>query len=122
MAKANLVEKKSRLGHRDIIKFQILTHCFLNDIPLSDNGLDCLTLLAAYGTHDLAEFCNIAVEEKIFKTAQTVRNFLTQAMNLGLVLKNGTNKKTVGVKEELQIMTNGNIVLNYTFGYAAQKQ
>ena len=73
MAQANLVQKKVRMGHRDIIKYQLMTHCFMKDIQLSNNELDCLTLLGAYDEHELSEFCNIAVEEGIFKTSQTVR-------------------------------------------------
>ena len=121
MATVNLVQKKARMGHRDIIKFQILTHCFMNDIQLSSNELDCLTLLGAYGTHDLAEFCNVAVEENIFKTPQTVRNFLTKANKMQLVKKNGDNKKKISVSEGLQLQTEGNVLLDYKFVYATQE-
>ena len=42
MAKANLVSKRVSMGHRDIIKYQLMTYCFMNDIQLSNNELDCL--------------------------------------------------------------------------------
>lgn len=122
MAQANLVSKKVKMGHRDIIKYQLITHCFMNDIQLSNNELDCLTLLGAYGEHELSEFCNVAVTEKIFKTAQTVRNFLTKAGNLKLVLKNGTNKKRISLIEDLGIQTEGNIVLDFKIIHVTQKQ
>lgn len=122
MAQANVVQKKARMGHRDIIKYQIMTHCFMKDIPLSEAGLDCLTLLAAYGTYNLAEFCNTVVDEKIFKTTQTVRNFLTQAENTGLVSKNGTTKKTVALRDDLKIQTEGNIVLDFRMIYVTEEQ
>lgn len=122
MAQANVVQKKARMGHRDIIKYQIMTHCFMKDIPLSEAGLDCLTLLAAYGTYNLAEFCNTVVDEKIFKTTQTVRNFLTQAENTGLVSKKGTTKKTVALRDDLKIQTEGNIVLDFKMIYVTEEQ
>ena len=122
MAQANVVQKKARMGHRDIIKYQIMTHCFMKDIPLSEAGLDCLTLLAAYGTYNLAEFCNTVVDEKIFKTTQTVRNFLTQAENTGLVNKKGTTKKTVALRDDLKIQTEGNIVLDFKMIYVTEEQ
>lgn len=122
MAQANVVQKKARMGHRDIIKYQIMTHCFMKDIPLSEAGLDCLTLLAAYGTYNLAEFCNTVVDEKIFKTTQTVRNFLTQAENTGLVSKKGTTKKTVALRDDLKIQTEGNIILDFKMIYVTEEQ
>lgn len=122
MAKANLVQKKVRMGYRDIIQYQLLTHCFMNDIQLSNNELSCLTLLGAYDKYELAEFCNSAVDEKIFKTAQTVRNFLTKACKLNLVIKEGTNKKIIHLNKELKIQTEGNIVLDYKMFYVTQEQ
>jgi hypothetical protein len=122
MAKANLVEKKVKMTQRDIIKYQLLTHCFINDIQLSNNELDCLTLLGAFGEAELAEFCNLAVDEKIFKTSQTVRNFLTKAEKDNyLINKEGTNKKRITLRKELNIQTEGNIVLDFKIFYVTQK-
>jgi hypothetical protein len=122
MAKANLVQKKVRMGHRDIIKYQLLTHCFMNDIQLSSNELDCLTLLGALGESELADFCNTTVAEKIFKTSQTVRNFLTKACKSNLVLKEGNNKKKIKLEGDLKIQTKGNIVLDFKIAYVTQEQ
>jgi len=114
MAKANLVEKRVQMGHRDIIKYQIITQCFINKIQLSDSELDCLTLLGAYGECELADFCNSAVEENIFKTAQTVRNFLTKVeKKTKMVVKNGTSRKKIQLNPELKVQAEGNIVLDY---------
>jgi hypothetical protein len=123
MAKANLVQKKVPMSQRDIIKYQLITYCFMKDIQLSNNELDCLTLLGAFGEFELSEFCNVAVEEKIFKTAQTVRNFLTKAANkkLNLVKKEGTNKKKIYLNKELDIQTEGNIILDFKIFYVTQK-
>jgi hypothetical protein len=123
MAKANLVQKKVRMGQRDIIKYQLITYCFMNDIRLSNNELDCLTLLGAFVESELAEFCNLAVEEKIFKTAQTVRNFLTKAeRKMNLIYKDGTNKKKIRLHDDLKIQTQGNIVLDFKIFHVTQEQ
>lgn len=121
MVKVNHVKKKLILTQRDIIKFQIMNHCFVNDIQLSNSELDCLTLLGVCGLYELAEFCNIAVEENIFKTAQTVRNFLSKAESLGLINKEGTNKKKISLKDTLKIQTTGNILLDIRAIYATQE-
>ena len=122
MAQANLVTKKVRMGHRDVIKYQLMTYCFINDLQLSSNELSCLTLLGAYGECDLSDFCNSAVEEKIFKTPQTVRNFLTKASKMSLVRKNGSSKKTINLNDDLKVQTAGNIILDYKMVYVAQEQ
>ena len=122
MAKVTVVNKKIRfVKHVDIVKFQILTHCYINKITLSNSELDCLTLLTLSGKQGLSEFCNVVVDEKIFKTSQTVRNFLTKAVSLSLVIKEGSIKKTITVNSNLQIQMNGNLLLNYTFAYVAQE-
>jgi hypothetical protein len=121
MAQANLVTKKVRMGYRDIIKYQLLTYCFVHDLQLSSSELSCLTLLGAYGECDLSEFCNSAVEEDIFKTSQTVRNFLTKASKMKLVRKDGSSKKKINLNEGLQIQTKGNIILDYKMVYVTQE-
>ena len=122
MAQANLVEKKVRLGHRDIIKFQLITQCFIKNLKLSDSELNCLTLLGAYGQCELSDFCNTTVTESIFKTSQTVRNFLTKAEKNNLVNKEGTSRKKISLNPELKVQTDGNIILDYKLFYVTQKQ
>ena len=122
MAQANLVQKKVRMGQRDIIKYQLLTHCFINNIQLSNNELDCLTLLGVCGEFELSTFCTMAVDENIFKTSQTVRNFLGKAVKSKLVDKTGTSKKIIKLNDLLSVQTNGNIVLDFKVFYVTQKQ
>ena len=122
MAKASLLEKTVRVDKQQIIKFQISTYCFFNNIQLSNNELDCLTLLAAYGQYELSEFCNISVDENIFKSPQTVRNFFTRTCSLGLTIKEGTTKKTIEIAPKLQVLIKGNIILNYKIIYVTKEQ
>lgn len=122
MAKVNLVEKKVQMAHRDIIKYQLLTYCFINSVPISDSELNCLTLLGASGECELADFCNSAVDENIFKTSQTVRNFLTKAEKAKLVIKNGTSRKKILLDPKLKVQTVGTIVLDFKIVYIATEE
>ena len=125
MANANLVKKRVRMGHRDIIKFQLITESYIKRIHITDSELDCLALLGAYGEYELADFCNAIVDEKIFSNPQTVRNFLNKAEKSQLVLKNavkGSNRKKIKLNPSFNIQTEGNIVLDYTIVYVAQKE
>ena len=79
MAIVNQVEKRVRMSTWQVVKYQILTHCYLYDIPVSEADLNCLTLLAIEGDQELTSFCNKAFEKKIFSSTQSVRNCLTKA-------------------------------------------
>jgi hypothetical protein len=46
MALVNQVQKRVKMPKWDIVKFQILTHCYVNHITMSDSDLNCLTLLS----------------------------------------------------------------------------
>ena len=63
MALVNQVQKKVIMSRKDIIKFQILTHCYINRITLSDSDLECLTLLSVIGPIELSSFCFEASDE-----------------------------------------------------------
>lgn len=121
MAKANLVEKKVVLPQKEIIKYQLVTECFINDVQASNSELNCLTLLGIYGECELADFCNSAVEEGIFKTSQTVRNFLTKAEKSNLVVKNGSSRKKIKLNPLLKVQTEGNIILDYKIIYVTKE-
>ncbi len=117
MPKANIVEKRARMSKRDIIKYQILTHSFINSVSYSQAEIDCLTLLGVCGEIDLSEFCNYVVDENIFKVSQTARNFLTKAEKMNIIEKKGTSRKKIRLKQDLKIQTTGNIVLDFKFLY-----
>lgn len=122
---ANLVTKRVKMGHRDIIKYQLITECFINRIHITNAELDCLALLGAYGEYDMADFCNSIVEEKIFSNSQTVRNFLNKASKSKLIIKKstkGSNRKKVKLNPSFNIQTDGTIVLDYKIAYVTQEQ
>lgn len=131
MAKVNLVHKQATMNLFEIIRFQLITHGYINKISLSDLDLDCLSYLGIIGSTDLTDFCNqlaeIRLKEKL-KTwkpspdnpsrkpdasPQTIRNVLIKAEKQNLIAKTGTGRKTISLNPDLKIQTAGNILLNY---------
>lgn len=116
MALVNQVQKKVVMSKKDVIKFQILTHCYINRITLSDSDLECLTLLSAIGPIELSSFCFEASDEyAVFKSEQTVRNCINKCEKNSLVIKDAKNKKIVMINPNLKIQTEGSILLDYKF-------
>jgi hypothetical protein len=126
MAKVNLVSKKITMDLWNTIKFQLLTHGYIQGIPLSESELNCLTLLGINKESELSDFCNASCSEEqrdkepaleykshIFKNPQTVRNCLSKLEKLGFITKEGKNRKKIFLSENLKIQILGNIVLDY---------
>ena len=113
MAVVNRVEKKVKMSKDEIIKYQILTHCFLNNIQISKSDIDCLCELAKKGMQELTSFCKDISKKKIFKSKQSARNALTKAEKKNLITKNGSNKKTICINNDINIQTEGNIFLDF---------
>ena len=117
MAIVNQVQKRVRMPKWDVVKFQILTHCYIKRINLSDSDLNCLTLLSFNEPIELTDFCYDASseEEAIFKSPQTVRNSVNKAEKNNLVIKDASNKKLIKLNPDLKIQTEGTILLDYKF-------
>lgn len=115
MAIVNQVEKKVKMDQWDIVKYQILTYCYINKIQVSDADLECLTLLAISGEQELTVFCTEVFNQNIFRSSQTVRNALTKAEKKNLILKEGKSKKRISIHPELKLVTQGNILLDFKF-------
>jgi len=116
MAVVKQVQKKVVMSKKDIIKFQLLTHCYINKITVSDSDLDCLTLLSIVGPIELTHFCYDASEEhNIFKSQQTVRNCINKCIKNNLIKKDAKNKKLVSLDDNVKVETNGVIYLDYKF-------
>ncbi len=116
MAIVKRVQKKVIMSTKDIIKFQLITHCYLNRITVSNSDLECLTLLSLTGPIEIAHFCyDAADEQKIFKSQQTVRNCINKCIKFKLVVKGSKNKKLININTKLNIETLGSIFLDYKF-------
>jgi hypothetical protein len=117
MALVNQVQKRVKMPKWDVIKFQILAHCYINRITMSDSDLNCLTLLSLNQPIELTEFCYDASSEEswIFKSPQTVRNCINKAEKNNLVVKDLENKKIISLNPSLKIQTEGTVLLDYKF-------
>jgi hypothetical protein len=117
MTLVNQVQKKVKMPKWDIVKYQILTHCYINRITMSDSDLDCLTLLSFNQPIELSDFCLDASSEEdwIFKSPQTVRNSINKSEKKGLIIKDATNKKIIMLNPDLKIQTEGIILLDFKF-------
>jgi len=115
MALVNQVQKRVKMPKWDIVKFQILTHCYINRITMSDSDLNCLTLLCFNQPIELSNFCLDASSEEdwIFKTPQTVRNSINKSEKNGLISKDFNNKKLIVINSALKIQTEGVVYLDY---------
>jgi len=117
MALVNQVQKRVKMPKWDVVKFQILTHCYIIRITVSESDLNCLTLLSFNQPIELTHFCYDAStdEDWIFKTPQTVRNCINKAEKSGLVVKDQNNKKVISINPELKVQVHGNVLLDYKF-------
>lgn len=115
MALVNQVDKRVRMSNWQIVKYQLLTHCYLYEIPVSEADLNCLTLLAIEGDQELTSFCAKAFEQNIFSSTQSVRNCLTKAEKKNLIKKEGKNKKKIYINPDIKVYSTGNILLDFKF-------
>jgi len=122
MALVNQVDKRTIMTTWDIVKFQILTHCYIYKVQISESDLECLTFLALEGEQELTSFCDKVFIKKIFSSPQSVRNCLTKAAKKNLVIKEGKNKKKIRVHPQMNIHSNGNILLDFKFLSVASKE
>jgi hypothetical protein len=113
MALVNKVEKKVRTNKESVIKYQILTYCFFNNIQISSSDLDCLAELAQNKDIELTKFCDLITEKQIFKSSQSARNAVTKASKKLLISKTGKNKKTIRLSDKMEGLEEGIICLDF---------
>lgn len=109
----NQVQKKIRMELWDVVKFQIIVHCYNNRIPTSEGELECLTLLAISGNAELGVFCTDAIKHNISTCTQSIRNVLVRVEKKNLILKTGKGKKRISINPAMNIQVKGNILLDY---------
>jgi hypothetical protein len=115
MAIVNQVDKRVKMNKWDIVKYQILTYCYINKINVSEADLNCLTYLALEGDQELTSFCMKAHSKNIFSSTQSVRNCLTKAEKKDLIRKEGKNKKKIYINPDINIFSKGSILLDFKF-------
>jgi len=111
----NKVDKRVKLDKREVVKYQILTYCFLNGVQVSESDLNCLTELGLLGEDELTSFCSKVAEKNIFKSPQSARNAITKAEKKNLLVKNGKNRKTIKLNDILNVQVKGTVLLDFKF-------
>jgi len=113
MALVKKVDIKLQTNLDTTIKFQIMTYCFFADILISNSDLKFLMELAKKGKVELTIFCKSLVDKGIFKSPQSARNAITKAEKKQLLAKDGINKKTIIINKDINIQTEGLVLLDY---------
>ena len=113
MAVVNQIEKKAVMSNWEVIKYQLLTHCYMNKIQISEADLNCLTYLALEGEQELTSFCLKVFDKKIFSSSQSARNCLAKCEKKLLLIKEGKNKKKIYIHPDVKLISSGNILLNF---------
>ena len=110
MAVVNKVDKRVKVSRDDIIKYQIITYCFLNDIQISKADLECLAELGKQKTIELNKFCSVISEKQIFKSPQSCRNALQKSKKKGLIEK---DDRLILLSPDIQLQVDGTIYLDF---------
>ena len=113
MAIVNKVELKLKVNINTSIMYQILTHCFFNDILITNSDLKFLMHLSKNDGMELTKFCLLLVSNNIFKSPQSARNAITKAEKKSLLIKKGSNKKTIFLNPDINVQNNDIVFLDY---------
>lgn len=99
--------------NENIIELQIMLHCYFKRIHISPADLSCLTLIGKSGKKvGLTSFCILLADKGIFKSEQSCRNAISKLVDKGLIAKDGFGKKTIGISDDVQLQTEGNILVD----------
>jgi len=116
--KVTTVDRLISMSLYDIVRFQISNYCFIEDIKISPNELSTLSYLGVWGEMNISDFCQQVADEGVYGNPQTVRNFLLKCIKLGLVLRKGKGFKIVVLSDSIDVLSEGNIVINMKIYHA----
>tara|TARA_R110001592_G_scaffold255416_1_gene519015 strand:- start:65994 stop:66350 length:357 start_codon:yes stop_codon:yes gene_type:complete len=106
------VNKNVRCGMDKVIKYQILTHCFFNDIKVSVAELKLLTELSKNNGIEINDLCEKLKGKCVYRTKQSARNAISKVEKKDLILKDGdTRKKRVYISDDINVQAEGMVFL-----------
>lgn len=109
----NKVNKKVRSNRDKVVKYQILTYCFFNDIKISNTELKLLTYLSMSNGIEINDLCEQLSVKCIYRTKQSARNAISKVEKKKLILKDGNaRKKRVYISNDMSVETEGVILLD----------
>lgn len=106
------IEKIIKFSKSEIIRYQLMHHCFVKNIKISETELKCLALLGEVGQIRLSEFGKIAAAKGILGSSIAVTSCLSKIERSGLFLKKNNGKKIIFLNPELKIQSEGNIIID----------
>lgn len=114
--KTTVVKKIAKLDGFNIVKFQFVAHFFVEDISVSDNEINGLVLLVFNNGIDSGNFVKLLVDQGVYKTPQTVKNYICRLKKNEFITKKNNE---IFLSDKLQMVadTNNNILLDYKFYY-----
>jgi len=113
MTQVKKVDQKVKTTLQNTVKYQILTYCFFNDIHINDSDLNLLAELAICDNVEVPKFCKILTDKNIFKSLQSARNAITKAQKRALVDKESSNKKRIFLNKEINVQSEGIVLLDF---------
>jgi hypothetical protein len=108
----NKWERAERMDLEGIIRFQILVHCHLSGIRISDARLECLTLIGINNKMLLTPLTNILAERGIFTSPQSARNVIWELIGENILIKEGTYRKEISLSPTMKVQNRGTILLD----------
>lgn len=133
MAATKIVNKTVLMSLEDIIQYQLITHCFINKISLTESDIECFIKLAKLGETNLSKFCTEISQKWYLEkleawrkdrsgkepsiSTQTVRNIISKLEKYNLIYKTEGTKKKIVINENLKFQVTGNILLNFKIGH-----
>ena len=113
MTQVKKVDQKVKTTLQNTVKYQILTYCFFNGIHINDSDLNLLAELAICDNVEVPKFCKILTDKNIFKSLQSARNAITKAQKRALVDKESSNKKRIFLNKEINVQSEGIVLLDF---------
>jgi hypothetical protein len=112
MAVVKKVNQKLKVDINTSIKYQILTYCFFKGLWISNTELNMLSELAKEPNTELTIFCRNIADKEMFGSEQSARNAINKMAKKGLISKDGKNKKTISLLEDINVQTDGIVLLD----------
>ena len=108
---------KVMLDLRKIVEMQIHLHFLMQGRILSPRLCTCLAIIAEKGEMQLTDVCNEAYDEEIYENPMSARCALNKAVNEGILVKGSAgHRKTLSLSPDVDVVSRGSMVLNYSFG------
>lgn len=115
MAAPVQIEKIIKMDMFEIVKFQLITHCFVERIKLNETQLNVLSLLGVCGEIAMLDFYKLVNDKGYLNGDTAVNNCLRQIERSNLFIKKKGLKqgKNVYLNPDIGLVSEGSILLNY---------